>query len=358
VFQTRFVMSYLAGPLTRTQIQKLMAAAKKEQAHAAPAPAPAATATVAVPAPVAAPSSAPGVAPAPASPGGARPVAPGSIEERFASGTALGPALLGLVKVHYVQARAKVDLWRELTVVAALDAGTAGDFWEHAVVVDPARLAGLEPEPDAGATFVGLPRALDAKAVGKLDDGLAAWAYRAAKLTLWTAPALGLTSIPGELEAEFRARVALNAREARDAAVDKLRAKYRPRLEAIAGKQRTAEQRVDREQSQATSATADSAIRIGASVLGALFGGRRASATKVSSAARSMSRTAGQRGDVTRAKDALDQLAVQHAELEAELDHDIAEVSRAPEPVVETVELEARKADTAVTRVALLWLPA
>ncbi|HVK86095.1 MAG TPA: DUF87 domain-containing protein [Kofleriaceae bacterium] len=333
VFTTRFVMSYLAGPLTRTQIKRLMAA--RPQATA--------------PADVPALSSSPATT--------TRPVAPGGLPELFAPAISLGPALLGSVKAHYVAAKTDVDVWRELTVVARLDAATAGDFWEHAVIVDPPRVAGAEPEPVAGATFAPLPAALDAKTAAKLDDGLAAWVYRAAPLALYSVKRLDLTSAAGESEAAFRARVAIKAREARDAAVDKLKAKYQPRLDALASKQRTAAARVEREHAQATGATADSAISIGASVLGALFGGRRTTASKVASAARSVSRTATQRGDVARARDAADQLALQRAELEAQLAEDVAALHAAPPPEIETIEVKARKADTAVTRVALLWLP-
>lgn len=161
----------------------------------------------------------------------------------------------------------------------------------------------------------------------------------------------------GGPDAAFRARVAVGLREARDAAIDKLRAKYQPKLDAIESKQRTAEARIAREQAQAQTAMTDSAITIGASVLGALFGGRRATATRVASAARSVSRTAGQRGDVARAKEAAETLAHQHAELEARLSEDIAALHAKPDPAIGKVEVLPRKGDTAVTRVALLWLP-
>ena len=146
-------------------------------------------------------------------------------------------------------------------------------------------------------------------------------------------------------------------RETRDAAVNKLKIKYQPKLDAIANKQRTADQRVAREKAQATSATTDSAISIGASVLGALFGTRRGAAGKVASAARSVSRTAGQRGDVARAEESVAQLALQHAELESELAEDVAALHRTPVPEPVAIELKAKKADTAITRIALLWLP-
>ncbi len=80
-------------------------------------------------------------------------------------------------------------------------------------------------------------------------------------------------------------------------------------------------------------------------------------AGKVASAARSVSRTAGQRGDVARAQDSADQLALQRAEVAAQLAEDVAEIHRAPAPEPEKLELKAKKADTTVTRVALLWLP-
>lgn len=346
VFQSRFVMSYLAGPLTRTQIQTLMAPIK------AGAAAPSTGAAL----PSARSPSTPPHAGAGTSTG-ARPIAPGGIDEVFAPGASLGPALLGVVKAHYAQAKADIDVWRELTVVARLEPDTAGDLWEHAVVVEPARLERTASTPDDGARFSSLPAALNAKTVAKLDEQLAAWVYRDVCLTVWTVKQLGLTSAPAETEAAFRARIAIKMREARDAAVDKLKAKYQPKLDAIAGKQRTAAQRVEREQAQASAATTDSAISIGASVFGALFGSRRGAAGKVASAARSVSRTAGQRGDVARAQDSADQLELQRAEVAAQLAEDVAEIHRAPVPEPEKLELKAKKADTTVTRVALLWLP-
>jgi hypothetical protein len=336
LLQSRFVMSYLAGPLTRTQIQRLMTERKPRTAAQPTRPAP---------------------APAAGTASNTRPVVPPGLDEQFAADSALGPALLGAAKLHYVNAKAGIDVWRELTVLAPLEASTAGDFWEHAIVVDPARVAGTQPEPSTGATFAPLPSALTAKVANKLDDTLAAWLYRAAPLVLWAVPELDLTSSPDENEAAFRARVAVALREARDAAIDKLRAKYQPKLDAIASKQRTAEARIAREQAQAQTATTDSAITIGASVLGALFGGRRATATRVASAARSVSRTAGQRGDVARAQEAADALGQQHAELEARLTEDIAALHAKPDPEIEKIEILPRKADTAVTRIALLWLP-
>jgi hypothetical protein len=336
VMRTRFVMSYLAGPLTRPQIQRLMAPAREAAtAEAAGRPAANATATAST-----------------------RPVVPPGIEELFAGSGALAPSLLGVARVHHVDARRGIDLWREVVVVASLAAGSAGDPWESAAIADPAIVARATAAAPTGASYAELPAGLDARVVARLDDGLAAWLHRRGALTLLAAPSLRLVAAAGETEAAFRARVAVAEREARDAAVDKLRARYRPRLEALEGKEAAAERRVERERAQATASTADSAISVGATVLGALFGRRRGTLSSAATAARRAARTAEQHGDVARASAAAGEVRARRAALEAEVAAEVAELNRAARAPIEAIEVGVRKADTAVSRVALLWQPA
>jgi hypothetical protein len=332
LLQSRFALSYLAGPLTRAQIGTLA----KPAPSGAPAPAPIASA------------------------GGSttRPVVPDGLPELFAGTGALVPALVGVAKVHHVLAKADLDVWTEVTVVAPLTPASAGDFWEHAALVEPSTVAGARSTAPDGATFAALPPALHGKTAARLDEGLAAFLFRAGTLTLRSVPSLDLVSRPGETEEAFRARLALALREVRDAAVARLKAKYQPKLDALASKHRTALDRVERERSQARTATTDSAISFGASVLGALFGGRRGGIGRATSAARSVSRTLGQRGDVARAEDSAAQLDGDLRELEVVLAAETAAVRAAAQPEIETLEVKPKKADTTVTRIAILWRPA
>jgi hypothetical protein len=345
--KTRWVMSYLAGPLTRSQIQTLMATKRAALATAA---SPATAASAAGPSAHAAPAA-----------GGAtasvttKPIVPGDLPEMFLGSGALSPALVGVVKAHYAQSKASIDVWRELQVVADLEASSAGDLWEQGKEVAPESLSAATAQAAAGASFAPLPGALNAKAAAKLEAGLESWVLRSAVLTLSTVSEFDLVSRPGEAPAEFSARVALAHREARDAQVTKLKAKYQPKLAALEAKLQTAAQRVAKEQAQATAATANSAISIGASVLGALFGGGKKSLTKVASAARSVSRTVEQRGDAARATGAVEQLTAQHQELESELAAEVAALQATAAPPIETLELKPKKADITVTRIALLW---
>ncbi len=145
----------------------------------------------------------------------------------------------------------------------------------------------------------------------------------------------------------------------RDAAVEKLRATYAPKLARAEQKVRRTAEEVERQRSQRTSAAVGTAISVGATVLGALFG-RRSSGTlsRAATAARGATRAASEQGDVSRA---LEQQAAAEAELralDADFQAETAELRAASaEPALAELPLRPRKGDTQVERVALVWLP-
>ena len=75
----------------------------------------------------------------------------------------------------------------------------------------------------------------------------------------------------GESERDFRIRLQLEARTARDEAVDAVRKKYAPKQAALAERLRRAEQAVERETQQASDQKMQTAVSVGATLL-ALFG--------------------------------------------------------------------------------------
>ncbi|MEZ6047194.1 MAG: hypothetical protein R3C11_16760 [Planctomycetaceae bacterium] len=97
-------------------------------------------------------------------------------------------------------------------------------------------------------------------------------------------------SQPGETEGDFRISLRQQAQEERDLRVEKLRSKYASKT-ATCKLDSMAEAAVDREKSQATRATLDSAISFGSTLLGAIFGRKLASRaecfTKASTSMRS-----------------------------------------------------------------------
>jgi hypothetical protein len=351
MLRTRWALSYLRGPLTSAEIARLQAGRPAADAAAL----------------ALSPSSAAEVAPQRAAPSSAaqRPVVPAAVPEKFLAaaghqGIAYEPHVGARVRAHFVDARAGIDAWENWYYLAPLTA--QGPAWDVAEVCNADVIELLEA-PAAGATFAAVPASvLSAKAFTQHGKALADHVYRRCSMSVMRCPELKLTSVPGGTESEFRAQIAQAVREKRDAAIDALRAKYAAKLATLADRARRAEQKLTREQAQASQQTMSSALSVGGSLLGALFGGRRGSALgKASTAARSVGRTAKERTDVAHAEADLGALQQQQAALEAELADEVAALEARFDPAavpVETAAIKARKSDTGVSDLALVWQPA
>jgi hypothetical protein len=363
LFRTRWALSYLRGPLTLAEIGRLTASG-------ATGPAAAQRGGEARPPGEAATPEADDSAPAagrPRAQSAARPVLQYGVPERFlaAAGTRAGPPhytarLAARVRAHYVDARAGLDTWQTTHYLAPLGAG--GPDWSAAEVMD-------EPGPQfsaeaaAGATFEEPPAAaLSTREHKRWAAALEDHVYRNAVLELLSCPSLKATAAPGTSEGEFRARLALELREKRDAEVEALRRKYASRLGTLEDRARRAAQRVERERSQASSQTLSSALSVGGSLLGALFGGgrRRSAVRQASTAARSVGRASKERADVEHAEADERALRAQITALEAELAAEVAGLESRLDPQairIERVPVKPRKADLAVDDLALAWRP-
>jgi len=365
IFQTRWTLSYLRGPLTRQQIQTLMAPRKAAAAAPAEAPTAGAAATaVTRPTPSAAPSA---EAPAAAQ----RPVVPPDVKECFlagrpaASGRCLvyRPGLLGTARLHYVHAKSGTDVWQHVALWAADVAGQTGDVWAAAD-----ELAEAEPELQAQAdedgSFAALPPELArGKSYASWTKSFKDYLYRERALTLRFCPDLKLFSRPDESEADFRIRLQTAAREQRDLEAEKLKKRYEPKFATLADQKLRAQQRVDREKSQYQQQKMQTAISFGTSILGALFGRKLTSVSNVTRAASAMKgvgRSLEQRGDIGRAEESTEQIEEKISKLEAEFQEEMAQIehkSAADQLPVEEVPVQPRKADIAVGTVCLLWTP-
>jgi hypothetical protein len=365
LFQTRWALSYLRGPLTKNQIATLMSSRKASAASASSPPGPRANIgpapmpTASVPQPSAASS-------AVAASAAARPPLPADIPEFFlppvqSSAARYAPALLGEARVHFVDAKRGIDLWQSLALLAPL-ARDGGNPWESASDFD--ELDALARESLPGAAFDPLPaEAQRARTFDSYAKSLALHLYGNRELALVACQSLKLVSKPGEPRADFLARVRLATREARDRELEKLKSRYAPKVGTANDRIRRAEERVRRETAQYEQQKSQSMISVGATLLGALFGRKLASASNVgraTTAARGMSRAAREKDDIGSADDALRNAKEELIALELAFQKEAEELGSLPEP--ETlglldVPVKPRKADTVIERVALVWVP-
>jgi hypothetical protein len=354
VFQSRWALSYLRGPLTRAQIETLMQ--PRKQASAAAGDAAAATST----------------REQPVSELGQRPVVPPGIDELFLSprGSASGgakivyrPALFGSARVHFVKTGSAVDTWESVALLAPTSESPGENPWAEADPLSEERRV-FSPQPLSNADFASLPSELTRpKNYAAWKTALKNHVYEQQILKSYACPTLKEQSKPGESEADFRVRIRQRAAENRDLEVEKLRKKYAPKLLNLNERIRKSQQHVEREQSQVTQQTLQTALSVGTTVLGALFGRKLTSTSNVTRAASTMrqaGRTARERGDVQQARENVESLQQQLTELEESLEREISTLQEtlAPDAVQITESVvRARKSDLIVERVALAWTP-
>jgi len=356
VFETRWAMSYLRGPLTRNQI-KLLSSGQKAQ-----------------PATTAAASPTPASPPAVTSPGAAqsaRPVLPPEVTQYFIPIRSSGggnatlsyhPMLFAEAEVHYTNTD-KVDLTQSLTLLTTINDGPVSVDWTNATAAE-LPVEDLEAEPTQNAAFANAPSAAaKAKSYDGWKKDLANWIYRNERLELFESPSMKIASNPGESERDFRVRLQQYAREQRDDALEKLRQKYAPKIEQLNERKRRAQQAVAREQEQAQGQKLQTAISFGATILSSFMGRKSVSLStlgRATTAVRGVGKSMKESEDVGRAEENVSAIDQQLVELDEEFKSETEKLERAFDPQTEElgkVSLKPTKANITVKFLTLAWAP-
>ncbi len=348
LFQTRWTMSYLRGPLLKEEIRRLSAGDPAAGQPLKPE------------------AEAQGTAFS----GGPRPILPPGVREVFfaPSGPPAAdgrvhyePHVLGRAIVRYSLTSAGIDEHRETICLARAGDSLGESAWEAAdVLAEPPE---VEPSPRPGS-FAPLPAALAGpRGYASLATSLKGWLGRTANLTIWRAPAIDAVSRPGEDERDFRSRITLRVHEWRDTEMARVRARQAAKLASVEDRLERARQKLEKEKAEAQNQSMQTYVSIGSAVIGALFGRKKISSTTIGKAATSMrtaSRAARQQADVAHAEESLSSLEEKRRLLEDELDAELERIRLefAPERMaLERVEVPARKTGTAVDDVVLAWVP-
>ena len=343
IFQTRWTLSYLMGPMGRDALQRL-----------APPPAePAARQSVS---PLAEP-----LVPKPAVPAGVREyVLPGG----SGAPMAFRPVLYGASRIHYTDARRGIDVVRSLQATVPFSLGAITIDWDQADDTAPAPDVLAEPKsmPPAATCHRLPPAALDPKRYVEWSRDFGDWIVRAQPLRLLLAPSLKLRSEPGESERDFRIRVQQAARETRDGAIETLRARFAPKVARVTGKIAKAREVVDREQQQVQHQGLQTAVSFGATMLGALMGRKSVSLStlgRATTAARGVGRSMKEAQDVGRARERVQEAESELAAIDAELQQEIAALEHASDAAapLEVLEIKPKRGGVDVRLVALAWQP-
>jgi len=355
VFESRWAMSYLRGPLTRNQIKVLCDAKKNTEGY-----------TINKSAPEEKPMQ------NPVGKVAEKPLLPPDVDQYFApirgsqpSGQALvyRPMLVGSGKVYYTDSKLGINTTLEAVYQTLITDDPVPVDWEKATQ-SQLKIADLEKKPIEPCRFGELsPEAFKEKNYEDWNKDFANWLFRNQKLTLFKSPSLNIFSQPNETERDFRIRLTQSSREMRDQALEKLREKYAPKIAGLQEQIRKSQQAVERESAQAKQQKFQTAISIGATLLGALSGRKVISQSTIgraSTSIRNASRTMKESEDINRAKDTVEAMTARLAQLEADFQADTKEITDKIDMQtgsLENIVIQPSKTDISVQLVTLCWMP-
>jgi hypothetical protein len=354
VFQTRWTLSYLRGPLSRDQIRQLRG---RQSAAAEASP------KTSVPPEAKADSA--------ARPGGQKlqgaPVVPPGVQQYFIprEGTSVvaphyTPVVLGAARIGFADTKLGIDETRDVVYAAPIGQGPIAVDWavaERLEVGASDLRQGAEPD----ATFDAVPAAgLAPQNYATWGKDFSRWLAQSESLDLMRQRELKLTSTPGESERDFMVRVQEAQRAERDAAVDALRKKYASKQTQLTEQLRRAEASVDRETAQASQQKLQTGLSMGATLLGAIFGRKVIGAGtlgRATTAARGVGRSMKESEDIKRASENADAVRARIKTLEEEILQETQKITGATQTAVERVSLSPKRGQVSVQLIGLGWMP-
>jgi hypothetical protein len=349
---TRWTLSYLRGPLTRQQIMDVMKGKKGHPAMAtteAARPSVAATSRAAMPAAGQKPPLAPGLSEL---------FLPVRSQPSPTARLVYHPAAAAVGQVAIFDNRLGISTVAAVAHFLELREDVLGLLWDKAVSI-PVKLEDLARDGQAGASFLSLP----ARAISLLKsaaDDYSDYLVRGYQLGLWKSPLLQEVSQPAESERDFRIRLSQHARERRDAELERLRQKYASKINTLQNQLMLAQQRLQREQEQFKGQMAQTAISMGATILGAILGRKSSQIGRATTSARGASRAYYEKMDIQRAQEQVDMAKSRLDEMEQQLQAEADKIAAAIDPATETLQsiiLRPKKKDIAIQWSGLLWLP-
>lgn len=358
LFQTRWAMSYLAGPLSKDQISDLEKGSIAQDTSSSP-----------VQSPIYGEARIPSQEELAPQVSGPVPEIAKGVDQYFYQALAPAdkvlyqPSLLAAYDVHFDDAKANV---REMKSVVQNTYIT-----NEVIPVDWTKNTGfafdlnrMENQAQSGASFATLPSGSGLKTTfNDWERDLVDTVYRNDYLPLFQNKLSGEYSRPGESQQEFIFRTQATLNEERNRAMHELRLKYQKKLDSLGEKIRKAELTVDKEKEQANRAKADTAISMGSTVLDSILSRKllgKTTANKAGSSIRSANRARQQEQDVVRAEENVRKYQADYDTLVKEMEEELEELSASYNQhgnLLDEVRISPKKKDIQVKAFSLVWLP-
>ncbi|MCP4934593.1 MAG: hypothetical protein GY927_10415 [bacterium] len=382
LFQTRWAMNYLAGPVTRNQIPALNALAGGAKAEGRSQRAEGRSQKSVV-------SSEDselrtqdsGLVPEVELPGTvSRPAVPSNIEEYFLphnltlaeaegvygrsvptdstqQGILYRPVLLAQAQIRYLQRKYSLDMETQQTILVHEPDRRGNVRWDDYTLEQAIDERQLARRPETDARFVALEEPLSqAKAIRAMKTDFVDWVYRSAEVTVKTNDKLKVFAGPDISEEKFTDMCEEAATDKMQVEMKKVEAQFKRKLVAIEKKLTREKRELAEDEEEFKRRKQEEAVKHAETIFG-LFTGKRRS---VSSSLSKRRMTAKAKADIEESKDAIEEFTREMDNLKEELEDAMAEVeSKWDDIIADVTEISVSpyKKDINAALFGVAWFP-
>ena len=345
-FETRWALSYLKGPLSKDAIKKLM----ENKKNNSPKNLEEKKSEVNEPF-------------IDVSKGKSKPVIVSSIKEKYSYSSQnnayyMQGYLLFSCSVHYLYTLKNVDLKENINFKIYLDEkATEINFDEKEDVL----IYSFDEKEKTNSFYYELPSFIqNEKELKLLERDFADYVYRNFKLTLYKNDTLKISSKQYESLDDFKIRIQDRLNEQIDEKIENLKQKFEKENTLLEQKISKLFEKLKKEEQDSISATTNSIISIGTSILGAFFGksSKTAIVSKVATSSRGVSKALKERSDIKSVQSEIDALQSLQDGLEEKLKIEIEKINdefNISKYTIEEFFIKPKRTDIYDIKIELLW---
>lgn len=344
-FTTRWVLSYLKGPMTKDDIRVLMHEKKANMQESEPKK------NIKI-----------------NDENNAldykKPIISEAVKEYFLdtninAQTPFYPYMYASAKVRFYNQKRAIDIEENLEFKLELDVTKNIIEWENS---REETCKGFSTKAVTNASYSELPSIVtQAKSLKEFEKNLSDYLYASKKLELFTCSALKLESNLKQSKRDFIVEVEDTLKELRDEKTEALKEKFQLKFNRLEDKLKQLEFKLQKEENDVSSKTTDTIIDIGLAVIGAFFGNKTISAGTMRSGASAFKKGKGvfkERDDVQNVEsllqDTQDDMQELHVELKEEIERIENELNIKNYEIL-PVFITPRRSDIIIKDIALLW---
>lgn len=348
LFETRWTLSYLKGPITKDQIKFLMESKKSEFSNTSNQEQQKLDSKHKN---------------LNQKQNSIKPLIPNEIEQKYLYSSQnqnhyLQAYLIFKCSVHFNDLSKNIDQTKELSFNYYLQKDSSNINFEE---FEEFTLTQFEANEKENSNYYETPSFIqNEKELKQIQKDFIDFIYRTAKLSLFKNENLKIISKQNENLNDFKIRIQDRLNEKIDEQIENLQLKYKKTNDSLDEKLDNLFDKLKKEQLQATASTTDTIISIGTSLLGAFFGKSSAASTlgKVASSARNANKLLKERSDVKYIENEIQELQLQKEKLQKDLELEISKINEdynISKFQIEEIYIKPKRTDIFNTKTEILW---